>query len=213
MRHSEEETRNRNRVIERLTSDRSVSHWVATSFVRKHPFLSCPQIIEFVEELSQRLRNLHLSQYGRPVEESVLSQALELCLQRLSRTRKGLSDKQLSHFLQFARNQITSQITIHADPGTPVERETVLRPLLEVIVCEEDAITRDRLAFICRLFVDHGLHLPKDRVLEACSSEHRLFPSKRALDEALDTLRGSYEALRFLNGEFFIAPEYLVGIT
>jgi len=213
MRHSAEETRNRNRLVEKLTNDRSISHWTANLFVRKHAFLSYPQILEFVEELSERLRNLHLSQYGRPVEESVLSQALVLCLQRLSRTRKGLSDKQLSHFVQLARNQITNRITIDADPGTPGGREIVLRPLLEVIVCEEDAVTRDRLAFICRLFVQHGLHLPKDRVLAACFSERRLFPSKRALDEALDTLRGSYEALRFLNGDFFVAPEYLVKIT
>ena len=63
--------------------------------------------------------------------------------------------------------------------------------------------------FIYRLFVGDGLRLTKTRVLKACISEKDLFPGDRVIEDMLGTLRGSYEALRFLQGEFFVAPEFL----
>ncbi|MFH1740609.1 MAG: hypothetical protein ABIH23_16495 [bacterium] len=208
---SEKDTRNCAILVEMLVKERSISHLVADSFAKKHAFLSEGQALAFVEDLAQRLRVIHLSRHGYPIQSTVLARSIELCLERLSRSRKGLSSKQLSHFLQFARNQIASEIILRVDPHSPGERENVLKPLLEVIVYEDDPMTRDRLMFIFRLFVDNGLRLPKDKVLVACSSDKSLFPTKRAVEDTLDTLRGSYEALRLLNGEFFVAPEYLAG--
>ena len=210
-RHSEEETRNRAAVKEALMERWSVSEEIAEGFAKKHAFLMPVDVIRFVEELAQHHRNLHLSHHGHPIDPPVLTRAMELCLQRLSRTRKGLSEKQLSYFLQFARDQIASQVTLNADPGTPSAREHLLKPLIEVIVCEDDQMMRDRLLFIYKLFVDHGLRLAKSRVLKACISEKKLFPRKRAVEDTLETLRGAYEALGFLDGEFFVAPEYLAG--
>ncbi len=137
--------------------------------------------------------------------------ATELCLKRLSRNRNSLSDRQLSHFLQLARNQIASQIVSEADPGTPGERENVLKPLLEVITCEDDPLTKERLTFIYKMFVGQGLRISRNLVLKTCASEMTLFPSKRAVEDTLDTLRGAYEAVRLLDGELFVAPEYLAG--
>jgi hypothetical protein len=208
-RHSEEEAYNRAVVRETLVSKWSISEEAADGFGKKHAFLPPTQVLRFVEELAQHHRNLHLSHHGHAIDSPVLTRALELCLQRLSRTRKGLSEKQLSYFLQFARDQIASQVTLHADPGTPKEREHLLKPLHEVIMCEDDQMMRDRLLFIYRLFIEDGLRMAKSRVLKACVSEKSLFPRKRAVEDTLETLRGAYEALGFLEGEFFVAPEYL----
>lgn len=210
-RHSEEEARNRAIVRETLAKKWSISEEVADGFSKKHAFLPPPQVIQFVGELAQHHCKLHLSHHGHRIHQTVLTRAMELCLQRLSRTRKGLSEKQLSYFLQFARDQIASQVTFHADPGTPQERESMLKPLREVIFCEDDQMMRDRLLFIYRLFIDNGLRLAKSRVLIACIDETKLFPRKRAVEDTLETLRGAYEALGFLDGEFFVAPEYLTG--
>ncbi|MFH1741979.1 MAG: hypothetical protein ABIH23_23505 [bacterium] len=210
-RHSEEEARNRAVVRETLINKWSVSEEISDGFAKKHAFLPPMDVMKFVEELAQHHRNLHLSHHGHTIDAPVLTRAMELCLQRLSRTRKGLSEKQLSYFLQFARDQIASQVTLHADPGTPGERESLLKPLREVICCEDDQMMRDRLLFIYRLFIDNGLRLAKSRVLKACISEKKLFPRKRAVEDTLETLRGAYEALGFLDGEFFVAPEYLAG--
>ncbi len=208
-RYSEEETRNRATIREALIRDWSINEEVADSFARKHAFLPPEEVLRFVEDLAQHHRNLHLSHHGHQIDPPVLTRAMELCLQRLSRTRKGLSEKQLSYFLQFARDQIASQVTLHADPGSAEKRASMLKPLQEVIFCEDDQMMRDRLFFIHRLFVEHGLRLPKSRVLKACVSEKNLFPRKRAVEDTLETLRGAYEALGFLDGEFFVAPEYL----
>lgn len=206
---SEEETRNRTVVREALVNEQSISKEVADAFAKRHAFLPHTQVLRFVEELAQHHRDLHLCHRGYPIGASVLNRAMELCLQRLSRSHKGLSERQLSYFSKLARDQIASQAILYADPGTPSERENVLKPLQEVLICEHDKMTRDRLMFIFRLFVDNGLRLAKIRVLKACMSEKNLFPTKRAIEDALETLRGSYEALRFLEGEFFVAPEYL----
>jgi len=210
-RHSEEEARNRAHIRGTLAGEWSISDEIADAFAKKHAFLPPEHVLRFVEELAQHHRNLHLSHHGHPIDGPVLTRAMELCLQRLSRTRKGLSEKQLSYFLQFARDQISSQVTLHADPGSPDAREGMLKPLREVISCEDDQMMRDRLLFIYNLFVDNGLRLAKARVLKACISEKRLFPRKRAVEDTLETLRGAYEALGFLDGEFFVAPEYLSG--
>ena len=210
-RHSEEDVRNRAIVREMLMTKWSVSEEISENFAKKHSFLPPTEVLKFVEELAQHHRNLHISHHGHSIDATVLTRAMELCLQRLSRTRKGLSEKQLSYFLQFARDQIASQVTLHADPGTPEERIKLLKPLAEVIVCEDDQMMRDRLLFIYRLFVDNGLRLAKLRVLKACIAEKKLFPRKRAVEDTLETLRGAYEALGFLEGEFFVAPEYLSG--
>ncbi len=210
---SESEDRDRALLLEKLVTERSVDRRVADAFTKKSVFPSYRQGRIFVEELVLRLQKMHFSHYGYAIQRSVLARVLELCLERLSRKRTELSDKQLSHFLQFARNQIAIDTINNADPGTPGEREHVLKPFFDVIACEEDPVTRERLTFICRLFVWHGLRLSRNDVIETCALEENLFPTKRAIEDAVDTLRGAYEALRFLNGDLFVAPEYLADQT
>ena len=118
------------------------------------------------------------------------------------------SDKRLDYLLKHARDQIASEITLFADPGTPSGRANMLQPLHEVILCEHDQVARDRLMFIYGLFVAEGLRLAKGDILRACLREKTLYPAKRSVEDVLGTLRGEYEALRFLKGECFVAPEY-----
>jgi len=199
----------RNQIKEHLISQWKIDPKVANTFARKHSALPMEGIIRSIGKLVNYFQNLHIGHYGYPIDAKVLSGALSHSLRRLARSEKPLSEKQLSYFLQLARDEVASKMTTCYDPGSAKEREKVMSPLKQALVYEEDEAMRKRLLFIYTLFVKKGMRLAKNKVIQACASDERLFPHRRVVEDAIETLRGAYEALGFLKGELFITPEYL----
>jgi hypothetical protein len=191
-----------------------MEHWrieekVAKSFARKHANYAYEKVVRSIQSLAGYFKNLHSSHYGYGISEEVLSRALNHGLRRFARSRKPLSDKQLAYLLQLAKDEIASKVTSSFDPGTMEEREQILTPLKQALVYENDEAMRNRLMFIYTLFVNRGMRLEKNAVIKACTRDAALFPHRRVVEDALETLRGAYEALGFLEGELFITPEYI----
>jgi len=204
-----EELRRRERLKEHLVRQWEIVEPVAKAFAKKHSGLPFEEIALSVENLVKYYQNLHMGHYGYGVDRVVLREALTHTLRRFARSRKPLSEKQMSYFLQLARDEVASKVTSCYDPGSEEGREKVLSPLKQALVYEDDKAMRQRLLFIYRLFVKDGMRLTKKRVIQACASDRDLFPRRRVVEDALETLRGAYEALGFIEGELFITPEYL----
>ncbi len=181
----------------------------ARRFIRRHKGLASQELISFVQELEFLLRRMHIAHFGYEPAEEVIRRAVEYSIDRLTMTRGGLSEKQLAYYVQYARDEIASEQIRRSDPGTPEKRKAVMRPLEEVIECEEDEFVHDRLVFIYNLFVKNGLRIAKKEIVDACLRNKDLFARRRAVEDTIETLRSAYEALGFENGEMFIAPEYL----
>lgn len=199
----------RNQIKEQLIKQWNVDGKVANSFARKHVSYPLESIQRSIIKLVDYFKHLHQCHYGYKIDKQVLSGALSHSIRRLSRSQKPLSEKQLSYFLQLAKDEVASKMTTCYDPGTAPERERVMSPLKQALVYEEDEAMRKRLLFIYTLFVQQGLRLAKINVIQACTSDQILFPHRRVVEDAIETLRGAYEALGFLKGELFITPEYL----
>lgn len=208
-RPSAEEMRRREHLRTYLTREWAVDESVAKSFSKKHSMLMIEDIIQSLKELAHYFRNLHQSHYGYPLEDKVLLRALNHTLRRFSRSQNPLSEKQLSYFLQLARDEVASKVTTWSDPGDPKKREQIMGPLKQALYYEDDEAMKKRLMFIFDLFVEKGMRLAKHKVIKACTSQRRLFPHRRVVEDALETLRGAYEALGFIEGELFITPEYI----
>jgi hypothetical protein len=204
-----EEMMRRERLRRHLMDQWMIEEKVAKSFARKHANYTYETVLKSIHSLVGYFRNLHTSHYGYTISDQVLFRALNHGLRRFARSRKPLSDKQLSYLLQLAKDEIASQVTSCFDPGTKEEREAILTPLKQALVYENDEAMRKRLLFIYTLFVKQGMRLDKNKVIKACTSDQNLFPHRRVVEDALETLRGAYEALGFLEGELFITPEYI----
>ncbi len=204
-----EEKRRRERLRNHLMQEWEIEEHVAKSFARKHAMHSFETINRSVENLINYFENLHVSHYGYNACQDVLKGALNHTLRRFSRSKGPLSDKQLGYFLQLARDEKASEVTYHFDPGSMKERERILAPLKQALIYENDEAMKKRLLFIYNLFVRKGIRLTKHVVITSCTSNRSLFPHRRVVEDALETLRGAYEALGFLEGELFITPEYL----
>ena len=178
-------------------------------FVRRHKDLSAAELVSFAAELEQHLAHIHQAHFGYEAAPEVLRRAVVYGLDRLTHARGGLSEKQLAYFIQFAKDEVASERTRASDPGTQAKRERAMRPLKEVIRCEEDEVMRGRLQFVYDLFAIHGLRLAKKKIVSACLEEKDLFPRRRAAEDTIETLRGAYEALGFLDGDLFVTPDYL----
>ncbi len=207
---SAEEIHKRERLKIYLTQKWGIKDSAAKSFARKHARLSFEDVIQSVENLARYFRNYHTSHYGFILEDPVLNAALNHTLLRFARSQKPLTEKQLGYFLQLAKDEISSQLTSRKDPGTEEERARLLTPLKQALFYEEDAAMRQRLLFIYSLFVKQGMRITKKRVISECTTDEALFPRRRVVEDALETLRGAYEALGLIRGELFITPEYLL---
>ncbi len=204
-----DELRMRERIKNYLMREWDIEEYVAKIFAKKHARMLFDEVIKAVEHLATYFKNLHLSHYGYSIDRAVLKGALDHTLQRFARSKKPLSEKQLGYFLQLSKDEEASKITSAFDPGTEEERAKVLSPLKQVLFYEEDEAMRQRLLFIYRLFVKEGMRLTKKQVIQACSLDEDLFPRRRVVEDTLETLRGAYEALGFVEGELFVTPEYL----
>lgn len=204
-----EEMMKRERLRRHLMDQWNIDEKVAKSFARKHANFAYDSVVESISALVSYLKHLHCSHYGYTINEQVLCRALNHGLRRFARSRKPLSEKQLSYLLQLAKDEIASKLTSTYDPGTSEEREAILVPLKQALIYENDEAMRKRLLFIYTLFVNKGMRLEKNKVIKACTSDVALFPHRRVVEDALETLRGAYEALGFLEGELFITPEYI----
>ncbi|RJP27107.1 MAG: hypothetical protein C4527_13970 [Candidatus Omnitrophota bacterium] len=204
-----EEIRMRERIKNHLIREWEIEEYIAKIFAKKHAYLMFDEVTRSVENLVAYFQNLHVSHYGYSIDPLVLRGALNHTLQRFARSRKPLSEKQLGYFLQLSKDEQASKITSSYDPGSEEERAKVLSPLKQVLVYEDDEAMRQRLLFIYKLFVKEGMRITKKKVIQACSSHQSLFPRRRVVEDALETLRGAYEALGFVEGELFITPEYL----
>ncbi|MBD3268362.1 hypothetical protein GF373_16975 [bacterium] len=199
----------RERLKRYLMDQWMIEEKVAKSFARKHANYQYEKVVKSVNSIVVYFKNLHISHYGYSINEHVLYRALNHGLRRFARSCKPLSDKQLSYLLQLAKDEVASQMTSCHDPGTKEEREMILHPLKQALVYENDEAMRKRLLYIYALFVNQGMRLAKNKVINACTSDENLFPHRRVVEDALETLRGAYEALGFLEGELFITPEYI----
>lgn len=208
-RPSADEMRRREQLKNHLTRVWEIDESVAKSFSKKHASLIFDQVIRSLENLALYFQHLHLAHYGHDIEDPVLRRALNHTLRRFARSQSPLSDKQLCYFLQLARDEVASKLTSWCDPGSPQEREKVLFPLKQALIYEDDEAMKKRLLFIYALFVQKGMRLAKHKVIQACTSQRRLFPHRRVVEDALETLRGAYEALGFIEGELFITPDYI----
>ncbi len=199
----------RNQLKDYLVATWNVDSKVANTFARKHSSFPFESIIKSIQKLVECYRAMHVGHYGYSMDDKVLSGALSHSLRRFARSQKPLSEKQLCYFMQLARDEVASKMTTCYDPGSEKEREKVMFPLKQALFYEEDESMRKRLFFIYYLFVKQGMRLTKDDVIQACASDENLFPHRRVVEDAIETLRGAYEALGFLKGELFITPEYL----
>ncbi len=197
------------KVVKGLKGRWDVEEDAARRFVRRHRDLPADDLMLFVEELEQHLARMHYAHFGYSPAPEVLRRAVVYGLDRLSSARGGLSEKQLAYFIQFAKDEVASERTRASDPGSTEKRYRALRPLKEVITCEEDDVMRGRLQFIYDLFAKEGLRLAKKSIVDACLKEKDLFPRRRAAEDTIETLRGAYEALGFMDGDLFITPDYL----
>jgi hypothetical protein len=208
-RPSADEMRRREQLKMYLTREWAVDESVAKSFAKKHSMIVIDEIIDSLRELTKYFRSLHQGHYGYPIENKVLMRALNHTLRRFARSQSPLTEKQLSYFLQLARDEVASKVTSWSDPGNPEDREKLLIPLKQALRYEDDEAMKKRLLFIFDLFVAKGMRLAKQNVIQACTSQRRLFPHRRVVEDALETLRGAYEALGFIEGELFITPDYI----
>lgn len=204
-----EEKRKRERLKNHLIQEWSLDEYTAKAFARKHATFPFDMVTTSIQKLARYFENLHMSHYGYGANEAVLLSALNHTLRRFARSKCPLSDKQLGYFLQLARDEEASKITVRYAPTTIKEREKVLSPLKQALIYENDEAMKKRLLFIYELFVKKGIRLTKRIVIQSCASDRKLFPHRRVVEDALETLRGAYEALGFLEGELFITPEYL----
>ncbi len=204
-----EELRKRERIKNYLIREWEVDEYIAKIFAKKHAYLPFEDVTFSVDNLVRYFQNLHLAHYGYSIDQAVLRGALRHTLQRFARSKKPLSEKQLGYFLQLSKDEEASKITSAYDPGSEEERAKVLSPLKQVLVYEEDEAMRQRLLFVYSLFVKEGMRIAKKKVIQACASDRGLFPRRRVVEDTLETLRGAYEALGFVEGTLFVTPEYL----
>ncbi len=206
---SAEEIRRREHLKSFIIREWEIDESIAKSFAKKHAHLLVEDVSKSIDNVGRYFQNLHLRHYGQTIDQTVLHRALNHTLRRFARSKNPLSEKQLCYFLQLARDEIASKVTSWADPGTIEEREKALFPLKQALIYEDDEAMKKRLLFIYMLFVKKGMRLAKQKVIKACTNDRHLFPHRRVVEDALETLRGAYEALGFIEGELFITPDYI----
>jgi len=181
----------------------------ARRFVNRQPGMSLNEAVEYMRAVTKGYRLLYKRTHGQRISPVLLRRATEMALERTARRRQALTEKDLQYLMQQARDATDADIARKSDPNSVEGREKILRPLREAVMCEEDAVTRNRLQGVANVFVGQGYVLNKQALINQCLDQPEIFPNRRTVDETLEILRTSYEALGFSKDDVFIASAYL----
>lgn len=192
-----------------LVQEWGMSPEVARRFVQRQPGLSLNEAVDYMRAVTKGYRVLYRRTHGQRISPILLRRATEMALERTARRRQALTEKDLMYLMQQARDATDADIARKSDPSSVDGRIKILAPLRDAVVCEEDAVTRNRLMGVAEVFVKHGYVLNKQFLIDDCLKHEEIFPNRRTVDETLEILRTSYEALGFSKDDVFIASAYL----
>jgi len=192
-----------------LVQEWGMSPETARRFVNRQPGLSLNEAVFYMRSVTRGYRLLYKRTHGQRISPLLLRRATEMALERTARRRQALTEKDLQYLMQQARDATDADIARKSDPQSQEGRVKILRPLREAVMCEEDAVTRNRLLGVAEVFIDHSYVLNKQDLINECLKQEEIFPNRRTVDETLEILRTSYEALGFSKDDVFIASAYL----
>lgn len=202
-------TNSREAIESHLVQEWGMSPDTARRFVQRQPGITLNDAVEYMRAVTKGYRSLYKRTHGQRISPLLLRRATEMALERTARRRQALTEKDLQYLLQQARDATDSDIARKSDPESSDGRIKILAPLKEAVICEEDAITRNRLLGVADVFVSEGYVLNKQFLISQCLNKKDIFPNRRTVDETLEILRTSYEALGFSKDDVFIASAYL----
>lgn len=202
-------TTSRETIENHLVQEWGMSQDTARRFVQRQPGITLNDSVEYMRAVTRGYRTLYRRTHGQRISPVLLRRATEMALERTARRRQALTEKDLQYLLQQARDATDAEIARKSDPESDGGRGKILAPLKEAVVCEEDAITRNRLLGVADVFVTEGYVLNKQYLISQCLNKKDIFPNRRTVDETLEILRTSYEALGFSKDDVFIASAYL----
>ncbi len=192
-----------------LVREWGMSPEASRRFVQRQPGLTLNEAVEYMRAVTKGYRSLYKRTHGQRISPILLRRATEMALERTARRRQALTEKDLQYLMQQARDATDADIARKSDPSSKDGRLRILRPLHEAVMCEEDAVTRNRLLGVSEVFVTQGYVLNKQYLIDQCLQHEEIFPNRRTVDETLEILRTSYEALGFSKDDVFIASAYL----
>jgi len=192
-----------------LIQEWGMSPETARRFVNRQPGLTLNEAVLYMRSVTRGYRVLYKRTHGQRISPLLLRRATEMALERTARRRQALTEKDLQYLMQQARDATDADIARKSDPQTLEGRVRILRPLREAVMCEEDAVTRNRLLGVAEVFIDNSYVLNKQDLINQCLQQEEIFPNRRTVDETLEILRTSYEALGFSKDDVFIASAYL----
>jgi len=200
---------NREAIENHLVQEWGMAPETARRFVNRQPGLTLNEAVEYMRAVTKGYRLLYRRTHGQRISPLLLRRATEMALERTARRRQALTEKDLQYLMQQARDATDADIARKSDPATTEGRIQYLRPLREAVMCEEDAVTRNRLLGVAEVFILSGYVLNKQALIKQCLQQEEIFPNRRTVDETLEILRTSYEALGFSKDDVFIASAYL----
>jgi hypothetical protein len=192
-----------------LVQEWGIAPETARRFVQRQPGITLNESVEYMRAVTKEYRLLYKRTHGQRISPILLRRATEMALERTARRRQALTERDLQYLMQQARDATDADIARKSDPGSKEGRIRILRPLREAVMCEEDAVTRDRLLGVAEVFIVDGYILDKQYLIKKCLHQEVIFPNRRTVDETLEILRTSYEALGFSKDDVFIASAYL----
>ena len=192
-----------------LVQEWGMSPETARRFVQRQPGITLNEAVEYMRAVTKEYRHLYKRTHGQRISPILLRRATEMAMERTARRRQALTERDLQYLMQQARDATDADIARKSDPGTEDGRVKILKPLREAVMCEEDAVTRNRLLGVAEIFVGQGYVLDKQKLINQCMEQREIFPNRRTVDETLEILRTSYEALGFSKEDVFIASAYL----
>lgn len=192
-----------------LAQEWGIAPETARRFVNRQPGLSLNKAVEYMRAVTRQYRLLYKRTHGHRISPILLRRATEMAMERTARRRQALTERDLQYLMQQARDATDADIAHKSDPGSEEGRARILRPLRDAVMCEEDAVTRNRLLGISDIFTAQGYVLDKQHLIKQCLQLAGIFPNRRTVDETLEILRTSYEALGFAKEDVFIASAYL----
>jgi len=192
-----------------LVREWGMSPEASRRFVQRQPGLTLNEAVEYMRAVTKGYRVLYKRTHGQRISPILLRRATEMALERTARRRQALTEKDLQYLMQQARDATDADIAHKSDPNSKEGRIRILRPLHEAVMCEEDAVTRNRLLGVAEVFISQGYVLNKQYLIDQCLIQGEIFPNRRTVDETLEILRTSYEALGFSKDDVFIASAYL----
>lgn len=192
-----------------LAQEWGMSPETSRRFVNRQPGITLNETVDYMRAVTRGYRLLYKRTHGQRISPLLLRRATEMALERTARRRQALTEKDLQYLLQQARDATDADIARKSDPASTDGRNKILKPLRDAVMCEEDAVTRNRLLGVAEVFICEGYVLNKQGLINQCLQLNEIFPNRRTVDETLEILRTSYEALGFSKEDVFIASAYL----